>query len=234
MLHKLRAAEVSLPLHRVSFFWLFWGEEACKLLPETFLPWCLSIRRSTQAVTVEMGSMHQRKIRHKSLNCVSSVVLQLLLPTLENTGIQSAFPWWRNLEKAQQGLGHNVLIVLEMKLLGCVSWFHSTLYFRLTCHNKWSHNPNGQRCSFVDEGFGQEVTQGQHKCPQCDVIKPAATSQTHHTRNSKHNQRTKWIHLTFCCGCQWHRHSGWLTRATSRCQMFALGGRWLKEGGKNE
>lgn len=48
-------------------------------------------------VTVEMGSVDQRKIRHQSFNCVSSVGLQLLLATLENTGIQSAFQWWRNL-----------------------------------------------------------------------------------------------------------------------------------------
>lgn len=57
----------------------------------------LSGHRSTLVVTVEMGSVDRRKIRQRGFNCVSSVVLQLLLATLENTGIQSAFRWWRNL-----------------------------------------------------------------------------------------------------------------------------------------
>lgn len=50
--------------------------------------------------------------------------------------------------------------------------------FRLTCHYEGSHDANGQRCSFVDEGLGQKMSQCQHKGPQGDVIEPAGASVT--------------------------------------------------------
>lgn len=50
-------------------------------------------------VTVEVGSMDRRELKLQGFSSASSVVLRLLLVTLENTGIQSAFLRWKNLEK---------------------------------------------------------------------------------------------------------------------------------------
>lgn len=88
----------TLTLHKILLFWLLCLENnpaRCSL--RHVFSSRQSGHRSTLVVTVEMGSVDQRKIRQQGFNCVSSVVLQLLLATLENTGIQSAFRWWRNL-----------------------------------------------------------------------------------------------------------------------------------------
>lgn len=48
--------------------------------------------------------------------------------------------------------------------------------FKLTCHYEGRHDANSQRCSFVDEGFRQKMSQCQHKGPQSDVVEPAGAS----------------------------------------------------------
>lgn len=95
---------------------------------------CLSIRRSTREATAEISSMLQRKIRRNVFNCAFSVVRQRLLPTLVNTGIQSAFQGWKNLQQGPQT--HDQCSNRACcEAVGLFSTPLSFFFLKLTCHN---------------------------------------------------------------------------------------------------
>lgn len=90
------------------------------------------------------------------LSYAFSVALQLPPVFLENTGIQWAFLWWKNLQKHS-----DVLLTVYSSVL----WFNLRrpdgesnrgyyhYYSLLTCHNERGHDSDSQRRSFVDKGL---------------------------------------------------------------------------------